>query len=96
MTYNVFCGTLNPAQSKPTPGGSKYCDECVWLSTAYLENLLVKLQIFCALCLWPWLGSHMAALRYTLCFVDNFMFSRRLIGMPCDASCVFLSGKRMA
>jgi len=36
MTYNVFGGTLNPAQS-------------------YSPNL-------CACCLWPWLGSPLAAL----------------------------------
>jgi len=35
--------------------------------------------IFCACCLWPWLGLPLAALRYTVCtsgFVDDVMFAR--------------------
>jgi len=52
--------------------GAKYCDESVCLSVSpltYLRNHKTKLyQIFPARWLWPWLGPHLAALRYVLYF----------------------------
>ena len=50
--------------------GAEYCDECVYLSVCLsvcLRNRMSKLhEIFCECCMWPRLGSPLAAL-ITLC-----------------------------
>ena len=62
------------------PGrGAKYCDQLVCLSVCVyvcaclsasisLEPLDRSSRFFCADPLWPWLGSHLAALRYIMYF----------------------------
>jgi len=63
--------------------GAEYCDECVCPSVclqAYIKNHTSILHQICCMptcCLWPWLGSSLAAWQRfrTLCtsgFVDDF------------------------
>jgi len=71
MTYNVFSGTLNPAQHQPhtTMTAVNYCDEYVCLSvhSHNLKTSQPNFTNFFASCPLPWFGPLMA-FRYIMYF----------------------------